>query len=126
MPGVVLAITCPELDVTCVDTVAKKALFIQQVAAALRLPNLHGVHARVETLTQPFDVITSRAFASLADFTQWSVSALAEQGVWLAMKGKRPLDEINALPAGVEMFHVEPLEVPGLGAERCLVWMRVG
>ena len=126
LPGVVLAITCPELDVTCVDTVAKKALFIQQVAAALRLPNLHGVHARVETLTQPFDVITSRAFASLADFTQWSVSALAEQGVWVAMKGKRPLDEINDLPAGVEMFHVEPLEVPGLGAERCLVWMRVG
>ncbi len=92
LPGVVLAITCPELDVTCVDTVAKKALFIQQVAAALRLPNLHGVHARVESLNQPFDVITSRAFASLADFTQWSGGALAEQGVWLAMKGKQPVD----------------------------------
>ena len=124
LPGVVLAITCPELDVTCVDTVAKKALFIQQVATALRLPNLHGVHARVETLSQPFDVITSRAFASLADFTQWSVGALAEQGVWLAMKGKQPVDEMKALPVGVEVFHVEPLAVPGLDAERCLVWMR--
>jgi len=124
LPGVVLAIACPELEVSCVDTVAKKALFIQQVAAALRLPNLHGVHARVESLAQPFDVITSRAFASLADFTQWSLGALAQQGVWLAMKGKRPLDEIEALPTGVDVFHVEPLEVPGLGAERCLVWMR--
>jgi len=124
LPGVVLAITCPELDVSCVDTVAKKALFIQQVAAALRLPNLHGVHARVETLTQPFDVVTSRAFASLVDFTQWSAGALAEQGVWMAMKGKVPHDEMAALPAGVEVFHVEPLAVPGLDAERCIVWMR--
>ncbi len=124
LPGVVLAITSPELDVSCVDTVAKKALFIQQVAAALRLPNLHGVHARVETLTQPFDVVTSRAFASLVDFTQWSAGALAEQGVWMAMKGKVPQDEMAALPAGVEVFHVEPLTVPGLDAERCIVWMR--
>lgn len=124
LPGVVLAITCPELDVSCVDTVAKKALFIQQVAAALRLPNLHGVHARVETLTQPFDVVTSRAFASLVDFTQWSAGALAEQGVWMAMKGKVPQDEMTALPAGVDVFHVEPLTVPGLDAERCIVWMR--
>ena len=124
LPGVVLAITCPELDVSCVDTVAKKALFIQQVAAALRLPNLHGVHARVETLTQPFDVVTSRAFASLVDFTQWSAGALAGQGVWMAMKGKVPQDEMAALPAGVEVFHVEPLTVPGLDAERCIVWMR--
>lgn len=124
LPGVVLAITCPELDVSCVDTVAKKALFIQQVAAALRLPNLHGVHARVETLTQPFDVVTSRAFASLVDFTQWSAGALAGQGVWMAMKGKVPQDEMAALPAGVEVFHVEPLAVPGLDAERCIVWMR--
>lgn len=124
LPGVVLAITCPELDVSCVDTVAKKALFIQQVAAALRLPNLHGVHARVETLTQPFDVVTSRAFASLVDFTQWSAGALEGQGVWMAMKGKVPQDEMAALPAGVEVFHVEPLTVPGLDAERCIVWMR--
>jgi 16S rRNA (guanine527-N7)-methyltransferase len=123
-PGVVLAITCPELEVSCVDTVAKKALFIQQVAAALRLPNLHGVHARVETLTQAFDVVTSRAFASLSDFTRWSDGVLAEQGVWMAMKGKVPQDEMAALPAGVEVFHVEPLTVPGLDAERCIVWMR--
>ncbi len=124
LPGVVLAITSPELDVSCVDTVAKKALFIQQVAAALRLPNLHGVHARVEQLDQPFDVVTSRAFASLADFTQWSRGALATDGVWMAMKGKVPHDEMSALPEDIRVFHVEPLTVPGLDAERCIVWMR--
>jgi 16S rRNA (guanine527-N7)-methyltransferase len=58
--------------VTCVDTVAKKAAFIKQAALALKLPNLSGLHARVETITTPFDVICSRAFASLADFTNWS------------------------------------------------------
>lgn len=124
LPGVVVAICCPTVAVTCVDTVAKKAAFIKQVALALKLPNLTGLHARVETITQPFDVICSRAFASLHDFTQWSAGALAPLGVWMAMKGKQPADEIATLPAGVEVFHVEQLSVPGLAAERCMVWMR--
>ncbi|MDP3164929.1 MAG: 16S rRNA (guanine(527)-N(7))-methyltransferase RsmG [Hydrogenophaga sp.] len=124
LPGVVIAICCPEVAVTCVDTVAKKAAFIRQAALALKLPNLTGVHARVETITQPFEVICSRAFASLHDFTQWSAGALAPTGVWLAMKGKHPADEISALPASAEVFHVEQLQVPGLDAERCIVWMR--
>lgn len=124
LPGVVFAICCPEIDVSCVDTVAKKAAFVQQAAAALQLPNLHGIHARVETLAGPFDVVSCRAFASLADFTTWSREALAPTGVWLAMKGRHPQDEIDALPAGVQVFHVEPLAVPGLQAERCIVWMR--
>jgi 16S rRNA (guanine527-N7)-methyltransferase len=124
LPGVVIAICCPAVTVTCVDTVAKKAAFIKQVALALKLPNLTGLHARVETIAQPFDVICSRAFASLHDFTQWSAGALSPQGVWMAMKGKHPAEEIAALPAGVEVFHVEQLAVPGLAAERCMVWMR--
>ena len=124
LPGAVFAIVCPELDVSCVDTVAKKALFIQQIAAALRLPNLHGLHARVENLKQQWDVVSSRAFASLADFTHWSRQALAEQGVWLAMKGKHPADEIAALTPELALFHVEQLQVPGLDAERCIVWIR--
>lgn len=124
LPGVVIAICCPEVAVTCVDTVAKKAAFIKQAALALKLPNLSGLHARVETITTPFEVICSRAFASLVDFTNWSAAALAPQGAWMAMKGKHPADEIAALPAGVEVFHVEQLQVPGLNAERCIVWMR--
>jgi len=124
LPGVVMAICCPEVDVHCVDTVAKKAAFIQQVAATLRLPNLRGVHARVESLAGPYDVISARAFASLPDLVNWSARALGEGGVWLAMKGKHPADELAALPAGVQVFHVEPLQVPGLAAERCIVWLR--
>lgn len=124
LPGIVIAITCPEISVTCVDTVAKKAAFIQQVAATLKLPNLKGLHARVESLTQPFDVVCSRAFASLVDFTTWSKSGLAGHGVWMAMKGKHPDQELAVLPADVNVFHVEQLQVPGLDAERCIVWMR--
>lgn len=124
LPGIVLAICRPELDVSCVDTVGKKAAFIQQVAATLKLPNLRGIHARVETLTGPFDVICCRAFASLPDFVNWSRSALAGQGVWMAMKGKHPQAEIDGLPADVNVFHVEPLTVPGLEVERCMVWMK--
>jgi 16S rRNA (guanine527-N7)-methyltransferase len=126
LPGVVLAICMPELNVRCVDTVAKKAAFVQQVAVSLKLPNLRGLHARVETLTDPYQVICARAFASLPDFVTWSRSALAEGGVWMAMKGKHPHDEIDALPADVKVFHVEPLTVPGLDVERCMVWMRSG
>jgi 16S rRNA (guanine527-N7)-methyltransferase len=124
LPGIVLAICRPELDVACVDTVGKKAAFIQQVAATLKLPNLRGIHARVETLSGPFDLICCRAFAALPDFVTWSRGALAEEGVWMAMKGKHPQAEIDALPADVAVFHVEPLAVPGLDAERCMVWMK--
>jgi 16S rRNA (guanine527-N7)-methyltransferase len=124
LPGVVLAICMPELNVSCVDTVAKKAAFVQQVAVSLKLPNLRGLHARVESLTDPYQVICSRAFASLPDFVTWSRSALIEGGVWMAMKGKHPQGEIDVLPADVKVFHVEPLTVPGLDVERCMVWMR--
>lgn len=130
LPGVVIAIACPDVAVWCVDTVAKKALFIEQVAAALRLPNLHGIHARVEQLKGRYDVVCSRAFASLPDFVQWSRQALKPggegqpAGVWMAMKGRRPADELAALPQDVSVFHVEQLSVPGLNAERCIVWMR--
>ena len=124
LPGIVIAITCPEISVTCVDTVAKKAAFIQQVAATLKLSNLKGLHARVESLTQPYDVVCSRAFASLLDFTPWSQYALASHGVWMAMKGKHPDQELAVLPESVKVFHVEQLQVPGLDAERCIIWMR--
>lgn len=125
LPGVVFAICCPQIDVHCVDTVGKKAAFIQQAAATLRLPNLRGIHSRVEQLTTRYPLISCRAFASLVDFTSWSRQALEEGGTWLAMKGKHPDDEIAALPADVQVFHVEPLKVPGLDAERCILWLRV-
>ena len=124
LPGVVIAICCPEIAVDCVDAVAKKVAFIQQVGFALSLPNLRGVHARVESLTAKYDVICSRAFASLGDFTSLTSGALEEGGIWLAMKGKYPADEVLALPADITVFHVERLSVPGLDADRCIVWMK--
>ena len=124
LPGVVIAICCPDIAVDCVDTVGKKAAFIQQVAVTLKLSNLRGIHARVESLTQRYSVVSSRAFASLADFTNWSRAAVAEGGVWMALKGRHPADEVAALPADVQVFHVEQLVVPGLDAERCIVWLR--
>ncbi len=125
LPGVVVAICEPGLDVSCVDAVAKKASFIQQVAAELRLPNLHGIHSRVEELAvPPFDVITSRAFASLLDFTTLTRQHLKPGAIWLAMKGQHPDEEITALPLDLHVFHVEQLQVPGLDAQRCLIWIK--
>jgi 16S rRNA (guanine527-N7)-methyltransferase len=125
LPGVVIAALNPEVEVTCVDTVGKKAAFVQQVAGELRLKNLHAAHSRVENLvTAPFDLITARAFASLEDFIALTRARLAIGGIWLAMKGKTPTAEIESLPADIDVFHVEQLAVPGLDAERCIVWMR--
>ena len=125
LPGVVVAICCPQIKVTCVDAVAKKMAFVQQVATELKLPNLKALHSRVEVLTTKFDVITSRAFATLLDFVIGSRAALkSDSGVWLAMKAKDTSVEIAELPSDVTVFHVEQLTVPGLDAERCIVWMR--
>lgn len=125
LPGVVLALLEPSWSVTCVDTVGKKAAFIRQVAVELGTRNLAAEHARVEALRRPaFDLITSRAFSSLVDLVALTRHLLAPAGVWAAMKGKSPEAELAALPATVTVFHVEPVKVPGLDAERCLVWMR--
>jgi len=125
LPGVVLAILCPGVVVTCVDTVGKKAAFIRQVSAELGLlQQLRAEHARVEQLKGQFDLITSRAFASLNDFTDWTAQLMGEGSHWMAMKGKAPADELALLPPTVEVLRVDPLVVPGLDAERCLVWMQ--
>ena len=129
LPGVVIAICCPSFEVVCVDTVGKKAAFIQQVAVSLGLKNLKGLHSRVEEMRpadvqQGFDVITSRAFASLLDFVTLTAKHLTAAGVWMAMKAKTAEVESTQLPKDVGVFHVESLNVPDLDEERCLVWMR--
>jgi 16S rRNA (guanine527-N7)-methyltransferase len=124
LPGVVIAIMSPAVEVTCVDTVGKKSAFVRQVAGELPLRNLQAEHARVEQFkSAPFDVVSSRAFASLADFTRLTRAHLAVNGTWMAMKGKTPGGELEQLPAEIDVFHVEQLRVPGLDAERCIVWM---
>jgi 16S rRNA (guanine527-N7)-methyltransferase len=124
LPGVVIAILREDITVSCLDAVAKKAAFVQQVAGELQLPNLRGLHARVESLTGQYELISSRAFASLPDFFQGSKHLLGPGGLWVAMKGKVPREELAELPGGIEVFHVEQLQVPGLDAERCIVWAR--
>ncbi|WP_418317832.1 16S rRNA (guanine(527)-N(7))-methyltransferase RsmG [Piscinibacter sakaiensis] len=125
-PGLTIAIALPACQVTCVDSVGKKVGFIRQVIAELGLQNARALHARIEDLSPlAADVITSRAFASLNDFTRLTRSHLSEgRGTWMAMKGRRPDDELAALPAAVDVFHVEHLHPPDLDGERCLVWMR--
>jgi 16S rRNA (guanine527-N7)-methyltransferase len=124
LPGVVLAIALPDVDVTCVDTVGKKAAFIRQVAAELRLPNLRSEHTRVEQLKGQYELITSRAFASTLDFVTLTRELLVPQGIWMAMKGRQPDEELEALPPNIDVFHVEQLQVPQMDAQRCIVWMR--
>jgi 16S rRNA (guanine527-N7)-methyltransferase len=123
LPGVVLGIALPDTEVVCVESVGKKAAFITQAAGTVGARNVTALHARVEqVLNREFDVVASRAFASLADFVAATRHLLADNGEWLAMKGKPPSQEVDVL---VDIAaEVEPLAVPGLGAERCIVWMR--
>ncbi len=126
LPGVVLAIMQPNWQIHCIDAVEKKMAFVRQVSGALRLRNLHVHHQRIENMP-PFgaDAVISRAFASLADFATLAGRHVASDGHLVAMKGREPQDEAQALlqntPWGVA--RIETLSVPELNAQRCLVWM---
>ena len=126
LPGIPLAIIRPELAVTLVDTVQKKATFLQQAAIELGLKNVAVHHARVEEMSGEYVQITSRAFAELALFVNLTRHLLAPGGRWLAMKGVRPDAELNALPADIVVEAVIPLTVPGLSAERHLIILKAG
>lgn len=129
LPGIVLAIWAaeayPEMRVSMIDTVHKKTAFLTQVKAELQLGNVSVYTARVEQLKveQNFDVITSRAFAELNDFITWSNHLLSANGRYIAMKGVLPKDEIARLPDGWKVTHTETLRVPGLDAERHLIFI---
>ena len=126
LPAIPLAVMLPQVRVTCVEAVGKKAAFLRQAAVSLKLRNLVIEHERVERLPAAtrHDLITARAFASLGVFTAMTERLLAEGGFWLAMKGRTPHEEIAALTPSVEVFHVEPLSVPGSAAARVIVWLR--
>lgn len=125
LPGVVLAIVRPDMKVSMIDTVHKKTAFLTQVKAELGLANVTVYTMRVEQLqvSDKFDVITSRAFADLSDFVNWSSHLLAEGGRYIALKGTAPKDEQERVPAAWKVTQVEPLQVPRLGAERHLVFI---
>lgn len=125
LPGVVLAIMLPAVQVTCVDAVEKKMTFVRQMRGVLGLTNLSATHARIETLSAQYDVVISRAFASLSDFAKSSGARVLPTGSLVAMKA-RPTDEEFAELAAQTAWSigkVEPLHVPELQAQRCLVWL---
>lgn len=125
LPVVPLAVMRPDLSVSAVDTVKKKAVFLRQAGVMCRLRNFTVYNDRVEKLSlPPFDVITSRAFASLKDMTSWTEHLLAENGVWLAMKGKLTKDEMAGLDRQKYEVSPVPLLVPGAEVERHLVVIR--
>lgn len=129
LPGMVLAIWAsearPAMRVSMIDTVHKKTAFLTQAKVELGLPNVAIFTMRVEQLkvAKLFDVITSRAFAELADFVNWSGHLLAPGGRYIALKGVRPEQEIAALPPGWTVSAVQPIDVPGLDAERHLIFI---
>lgn len=129
LPGLVLAIWAaeahPQMQISMIDTVHKKTAFLTQVKAELALSNVNVYTARVEQLQVPkkFDVITSRAFADLADFVSWSGHLLEQGGQFIAMKGIAPHDEIARLPSEWTATELRPVMVPGLNAERHLVFI---
>jgi 16S rRNA (guanine527-N7)-methyltransferase len=126
LPGMVLAIARPDMQVSMIDTVHKKTAFLTQAKSELGLKNVTVYTARVEQLkvAHQFDVITSRAFAELADFVNWSGHLLDDRGQFIAMKGVRPDEEIARLPAGWKVTEVRPLQVPGMNAERHLIFIK--
>ena len=127
LPGTVIAILEPEWEVSCVDAVEKKTAFIRQMSGVLKLKNLHALHNRIEKLPEmDATIVTSRAFASLADFAQLAGKHVASDGWMLAMKGRVPDDEINELQEKTDwrVEHINPVEVPELDAQRCLIWLK--
>jgi 16S rRNA (guanine527-N7)-methyltransferase len=125
LPGIPLAIVCPDLRITLVDAVQKKTAFLTQVAVELKLANVRVQHARVETMRGRFPLITSRAFAALADFVRWTRHLLAPGGCWLAMKARLDADELKALPPDIEIAAIIPVSVPGLHEERHLLELKL-
>ena len=123
LPGLVIAVSCPDIKVEMVDIVSKKTAFIRQAAIELGLKNVEVHTGRVETLpmTGTFDGIVSRAFSNLADFVALSSHLLAEKGRFYAMKGLIPEDEISNLDRQWTVNKIVPLAVPGLNAQRHLV-----
>lgn len=125
LPGIVLAIVRPDMKVAMIDTVHKKTAFLNQVKAELKLTNVSVHTMKVQDLTasEPFDVITSRAFADLSDFVNWSGHLLAEGGKFIALKGVAPSEERERLPQDWKVVDLQPLWVPRLQAERHLVFI---
>jgi 16S rRNA (guanine527-N7)-methyltransferase len=122
LPGIPLAIACPEVDMSLVEAVGKKTAFQQQVKIELGMTNVTVVGSRVEQLpANGYDAVISRAFASLSNFVGLAGHLTDSQGRLYAMKGRLSQDEVEQLPASWRVVENIPLHVPGLDAQRCLI-----
>lgn len=123
LPGIPLAIACPDRQFTLLDSNSKKTRFLTQCVLELGLDNVDIIHGRAEQC--PADVlyqqISSRAFTALHNLVDWCGHLLADGGEFLAMKGQFPDDEVAALPAGWRVSSHQPLTVPGCSGERHLL-----
>ena len=124
LPGIPLALLFPEREFVLIDANGKMARFMREAVRALGLSNVRIEQQRVEAAHGIFDCVTARAFASIADMLALGGQLLAPGGIWLALKGRYPEDEISAMPAGFELAGSERLQVPGLDAERHLIMVR--
>jgi 16S rRNA (guanine527-N7)-methyltransferase len=124
LPGIPMAIAAPQRDIVLVDSNGKKARFLREAVRRLALERTRVAESRVENLEGTFDCITARAFASLGEMLGWGGHLLATGGVWLALKGRYPDDELAAVPPAFRVEAVSALHVPGLDAERHLVVVR--
>jgi 16S rRNA (guanine527-N7)-methyltransferase len=121
LPGIELAIAAPGREILLVDSNGKKVRFLREAIRALKLDGVRALQSRVEDVEGQYDCITARAFASMADMLGWGGHLLAPDGIWLAMKGKRPDEELPGIPAGFKVRGMHELTVPGLPAERHLL-----
>lgn len=124
LPGIPLAIAEPAREVLMVDSNGKKVRFLREAIRSLKLVNAKALQSRVEDVEGTFECVTARAFASLADMLGWGGHLLAPDGVWLAMKGKHPAEELDGVPEGFRVEAIHALGVPGVDGERHLVVIR--
>lgn len=127
LPGVPLAIMRSDLAVTLIDSHSKKTAFLQQAVIELGLNNVQVITDRVENVKEfQYDIIVSRAFAELGDFVRLSSHLLSNQGVWLAMKGVYPYEEIDRLPENIIVEQIQEVKVPFIDGSRHIVRMTKG
>jgi 16S rRNA (guanine527-N7)-methyltransferase len=126
LPGVIISIMCPQINVVCIDSVGKKVAFVKHVASMLQLKNLNAQHQRIENWkTEPAEIVISRAFTSLVNFTKLAGMHVQNNGQMIAMKAHLSKDELEEFEQQElwQINHVENLFVPNMTAVRCLVWI---
>ena len=126
LPGMPLAIACPEMSFTLLDSLGKRVRFMTQCVHTLKLKNVTPVQSRVEEHLpgEPYDIVLSRAFASLKDMLHWCHHLVDSQGQFLALKGQFPQDELKEVSDHYHVIKTERLSVPNLMGERHLVWIK--